>query len=370
MIKQFVLSSALAAIGCLSSSAVAAEPGNGPAASGAVYTMDNSAAGNHLLVFSRASNGELKPFETVVTGGLGTGSGLGSQGAILLSRDGHWLFVCDGGSDEISVFAVSEQGVNWVSKVGAQGHKPISLTQHGNLVYVLDAGGNDVAKNTLTGFVFAAGQLIPLPGSTRGLSSPGTDVGPAQVSFTSDGQVLVVTEKSTSLIDTFAVGDDGLIQGSVQSFASNGPTPFGFATGRQNRLFVSNAADSSLSSYESSEDGNLQGISSDVQNGQLAACWVALTGDERFAYTANAHNNTLSGYAVSADGSLRLLPGATTTPAGPLDLALSRDSRFLYSLDSAGGTIAIFRIEPNGALDPVTSGVSGIAAASSGLAAR
>src|SRR4051794_17334982 len=71
---------------------------------GAVYTMDNASSGNHVLTFQRRPDGSLSPSASYSTGGLGTGSGLGSQGAILLTGDGEWLFVCNAGSDEISVF--------------------------------------------------------------------------------------------------------------------------------------------------------------------------------------------------------------------------------------------------------------------------
>ena len=41
------------------------------------------------------------------------------------------------------------------------------------------------------------------------MSAANTD--PAQISFSQDGNVLVVTEKTTNVVDTFTVNDDGLI---------------------------------------------------------------------------------------------------------------------------------------------------------------
>ena len=84
----------------------------------------------------------------------------------------------------------------------------ISLTLHGDLPYALNAGGEAGGTDSLAGFVFAYGHLFPIPGATSALSR--TDTDPAEVSFTSDGETLVVTEKGTGLIDTFTVGDDGL----------------------------------------------------------------------------------------------------------------------------------------------------------------
>src|SRR5678809_1151178 len=62
------------------------------ASPGAVYTLTNASAGNAVAVFNRSPRGDLTPAGTVATGGLGTGAGLGSQGAVVLSANGRWLF--------------------------------------------------------------------------------------------------------------------------------------------------------------------------------------------------------------------------------------------------------------------------------------
>src|SRR5262245_9929398 len=67
---------------------------------GGVYAMDNSASGNDVWAFARQPDGSLTGPRLYPTGGLGTGSGLGNQGAVLLSHDGRWLFVCNAGSHE------------------------------------------------------------------------------------------------------------------------------------------------------------------------------------------------------------------------------------------------------------------------------
>ncbi len=324
---------------------------------GAVYTMDNAASANHVLVFQRAENGQITGVGSVTTGGTGTGAGLSSQGAVLLSHDGHWLFVCNAGSDEIS------------------GRLPLSLTQHHNLLYVLNAGGTVGDKDNMTGFLFAGGRLVPLPDSTRALS--GDNTGPAQVSFTQDGTALVVTERLTSLIDTFTLGDDGLAT-THQMFQSQGSTPFGFAVGRNDRIFVSEASGvpngSSASSYRISEAGDLAVISATVPTEQQAACWLTLARDEHFAYTANAGSGSISGFSVAPDGSLHLLaPNGVTAVTGvgshPVDLAASRDGRFLFALANGNGTLASFHVTSRGSLQSLGF-ASGIPASAAGLAAR
>jgi 6-phosphogluconolactonase len=342
---------------------------------GAVYTMDNASGANHVLVFDCEENGRLTPAGSVATGGAGTGAGLSSQGSVLLSHDGRWLFTCNAASDEISVFASDEGNLQLVDKVNSAGHSPVSLALHHNLLYVLNAGGLVGSKDNVTAFLLVDGKLVALPDSTRALS--GDNTGPAQVSFTQDGDALVVTERQTSLIDTFALGDDGLAT-SHKTFVSAGTTPFGFAVGRNDRIFVSEASGvpngSSASSYSISDAGDLEVISAVVPTEQKAACWLTLTPNGHFAYTANAGSGSLSGFKVGLDGTLHLLdPNGITAVIGtgshPIDMATSRNGRFLFSLANGNGTLGAFRITSNGSLDPLGS-TGGLPTSAAGLAAR
>jgi len=338
---------------------------------GALYTMDNAATGNHVLVFQRAVNGGLTSAGAFATGGSGTGAGLSDQGAMLLSRDNRWLFVCNAGSSEISVLEVSREGLTLTDKVASGGQSPVSLALRHNLLYVVNAGGGAGDTDNITAFIFGNGKLVALPDSTRALSSSNT--GPAQVSFIRDGETLVVTERLTSLIDTFAVGDDGLAS-DRKIFQSAGTTPFGFDFGRDNRLFVSEAGTGSASSYSLSKDGDLTVISGVVSTKQTAPCWLITSHDGRFVYTANAGSGSLSGYKVGHDGSLELLDAdgrtaVTGDKSHPVDLAQSRDGRFLYCLANGNGTLNAFQLNPNGSLQPLMV-VSGIPTSAAGLAGR
>src|SRR5437764_9668678 len=219
----------------------------------AVYTLTNQVAGNAVAVFNRAADGTLSAAGTIATGGTGTGGSLGSQGAVALSDDGRRLFAVNAGSNDVSVFDVGPTGLSLASQTASGGTLPISLTAHGSLLYVLNAGG----AGNISGFsVGAIGGLTPIAGSTQPLS--GTNVGPAQVSFSPDGRRLVVTEKNTNLLDVYAVDANGAASGRA-SVASAGGTPFGFAFGHRNDVFVSEAT-GSASSYVL-DAGNLSLVS-------------------------------------------------------------------------------------------------------------
>src|SRR5437667_6241187 len=337
---------------------------------GAVFTMDNATTANHVLAYNRSADGALTPAGVFDTGGRGTGAGLGNQSALVLSRDGQWLFACNAGSDEISVLGVRPNGLLLAQKISSEGKRPISLALNGNLLYVLNAGGQAADKDHVTGFMFFNGQLFHLPGSTRPLSADNT--GPAQVSFSSDGRVLVVTEKNTRVIDTFTVDTRGLID-QHQQFQSIGTTPFGFA-GHADNLFVSEASLATVSSYDLHDDGNLEVVSPSVPTTQAATCWVVVTRDGRFAYASNTGTGVISGYSVAPDASITLLnptgvSGNIGTGSKPIDMALTANSRFLYVLNSGNNTLSVFRVNQDGSLDSLT-GVSGIPSGANGLAAR
>jgi 6-phosphogluconolactonase (cycloisomerase 2 family) len=303
------------------------------------------------------------------SGGAGTGSGLGSEGAII--RGERYIFAVNGGSGDISVLAVDGGGLHVVSNISSGGTQPISLTVHGDLLFVLNAGG----AGNISGFKGAmSGVLSPLPGSTKPLSGLATQ--PAEVAFNPDGEVLVVTEKASNKIDTYKVRGNGEIDGpNVQNSA--GDTPYGFAFSERGQLVVSEVEDktpggSTLSSYRLVHDGALKIISGKVPDGQTAACWVVITGDGKFAYTTNAATNDVSGYRLGSNGALTLFGdgGITATCDGaPIDMVLSHESDFLYVLNSGGRSISSFRVNgANGSLKFLGK-TGGLPASVSGLAA-
>jgi 6-phosphogluconolactonase len=347
--------------GALGAAPALAAPGG---SAGAVYTQTNATAGNQVLVFNRAGDGGLTPGGAFATGGTGSGSGLGSQGSVTLSRDGRWLFVVNAGSNDISAFRVGPNSLSLVSRAPAGGTMPISVTNFRDLVYVLNAGGS----GNISGLrVSNDGHLTPLPGSTRPLS--GIAAGPAEVEFSPHGDVLVVTEKNTQIIDTYVVEDNGRA-GPRMGHMSNGSTPFGFDFSPRGDLLVTEAPLSAVSSYAVSGEGRLRSISASVTDGQVAACWLVVTNDSRLAFAANAHNNTISSFRIAADGSLSLAQSlAAATDAGPLDLGLTRASKYLYQLASAGATITGFRVHSDGSLTKVGSSVA-VPATAVGLAVR
>jgi predicted MPP superfamily phosphohydrolase len=267
---------------------------------------------------------------------------------------------------------------DFADETAATGRFFLQLSGHSHGLHVLNAGGSVGEEDNISGFIVERdGMLSPLVGSTQPLSQP--DTGPAQIEFTPDGNVLVVTEKATNRIDTYVVGNNGLA-GAPIVFDSEGNTPFGFAFGKRNRLFVSEAAGgaagaSSVSSYMVFPDGDLEVISAAVPTTETAACWLVVTKNGRYAYTTNTGSGSVSGYGINKDGSIFLLdPDGQTgiTGPGPIDMALSNNSRFLYTLNSGNGTISGFQVKSSGQLIPLSIPIqaTGLPVGVNGLAAR
>ncbi len=342
-------------------------------APGRVYTMTNDPSANQVVVYDRAGDGSLTWVANVATGGLGMSGLTGTdQGGLVLSRDDQWLFTINAGSNDLSVFRITASGLTLTDREASGGIMPVSATVFQNIVYVLNQGSSETAGNIAGSNLAENGKLSPIAGSVQPLSGTGVTV--AQISFNPTGTALAVTEKSTSLIDVYTVNSQGVASSPITN-TSSGSTPFGFAFDRKGALIVSEAAGgpagtSAVSSYTINPDGTLATVSASVPDTGLAACWLVVTGNNRFAYTDNAHGGTVSSYTVGPDGSLTLLQAsAATTAAGNLDMAFTRNSQLLYIFVHGSNSIEGFTVNRDGSLTLVTT-LTGIAATADGLAAN
>ncbi len=333
----------------------------------AVYAQTNDAEANEIVAFRRESDGRLTPLGRYATAGSGTGKAhLPSQGSVVLSGDGGFLLVTNGGSDDVAVFRVGADGLELVATTPT-GAGPVSVAEHEGLVYVLNNGGD----GEIAGFRLSMnGSLSPIADSVRPLSRAGADG--AQIAFTPDGRALVVTERATDGISVYALADDGVADGP-EPHRSAGATPYGFDFTPDGVLVVTEAfgaqaGKAAASSYSS----GLEPISASVGSGQSEVCWAAVTKDGRFVYVTNFGDGTISSYRIGGDGAIELLdPVAGTTVEGEKgvrDEALSGDGRFLYALDADARKVFGFEVQLDGSLAALGA-TDGLPATVAGLAA-
>src|SRR6266699_650756 len=136
---------------------------------GHVYVNDNTAGTNTIGAFDRHADGTLTP----------------GAGSLKLVQDG----------------VVSSGGV-----------LPVSVTIHGDLVYVANSGNGG---SNYTGFRLApTGRLAPVAGSAVALPDGSQ---PGDVLFNGDGTKLAGTRVGTSQIDSFTVGSGGRLTAAAGS---------------------------------------------------------------------------------------------------------------------------------------------------------
>ena len=384
----------LIAVCSLNAYAVVRDADGGKPATNRVYVLSNLGEGNSVLVYDRADDGGLTFLEEVSTGGFGSGPGelppplppfpgpipLDSQDALIKTQNGRFLIAVNAGSNDLSVMAITSSGLRLVDRVPSNGFFPVSVSENKGLVYVANAGQTPDqfpgASPSIAGFrLDGDGKLHSIPGSRR-IVGPG-DASAADLVFSPDGKVLVMTELNGDMVDVFRMGADGRTIDETR-MPANSRTPFGAQFARGNILVVVETNDTSrrlaidkqtsASSYRVTNDGKLVPISKAVPSGETAACWVRFTPDGQFAFAINAGSGSISTYRLSPEGDLSLVNAVTVDTGGPfslpIDADITEDGKYLYvaaALDGLNGvprlplpinvgTIQAYRIGSDGSL--------------------
>ena len=335
------------ALGLLAALALSRPPARPTQAapSGTVYVLSNSPAGNAVLAYSRAADGSLSGPVSYPTGGTGTGGGLGSQGSVIL--DGDDLYAVNAGSNSISRFSVRKGGLELEATVPSGGTMPISLTVHDHLLYVLN-GGAPTQHHRLR---HRARRPDADPGLDPG-DGPGA-TGPAQISFSRDGHVLVVTEKSTSSIETFYVDNDVPDAAAVFAVDRRHAVRLRLRQARQPARLERDRLRLLVLAQPRGPRERDQRRRADVPGRAVLARHEQ---GRPLRVHGERGAGTISGFTVGNDGSLTLLtPGGATASLGatlaPARRGDHEGRRYLYNLTDGLHRITGFSIGKDGSLD-------------------
>ncbi len=350
---------------------------------GAVFVATNDASANSVIMYARATNGELRALGRFPTGGRGQGGindPLESQNSVVLTADHRFLLVVNAGTSDLSVFRVRPERLQLVSVTASGGGNPISLGIHNDRVYVLNAGST---VHTAGFRLEPSGRLQPLPNSQKTLSD--LDVGPSTAVISPDGGKLVISERDNRTVDVFTIAADGSLTNPVFNRV-NGVWPFGMTFTPSGQLLVTFANAPSLdrsytSSFTVNSDNTLTVISDQANSFGGRSCWVVTNGE--YAWVSNTTTSTIGYYGLAKSGELTSLGVAATVPAAnpvifppipatsfPIDMALSADGKYLYDFFSVNGQLAGFFVGSDGSLTPIGSvfpeapqtGANGVAA--------
>jgi 6-phosphogluconolactonase len=337
--------------------------------------MSNDSTGNQVVVYNRATNGNLTLKGSYDTGGNGQTFppniqlvSLPSQDSLIFDEESQRFFAVNTGSGSIAMLQLEEDGSLTLLDTESTGHVyPISLAYHEGVLYVANIFANGfMLPGNITGFRVNGDALEAIPNSTQNLSATSlAAAGVGDIAFVNDGTALIVTEIGNSTIGTFPVANG--VAGPGTFAPSDGALPFGFTFTGQGFIAMSNAGSpapgdllGTITTYQVEADGSLT-TTGTVATMQGAACWAASTG--RFVYVTNTTSGNLTGAAVADDGALTLLDAdgitATTQPF-PVDLAPSPDNGFLFVLNGGAlnpqvpidlpASISTYHIAPDGSL--------------------
>jgi 6-phosphogluconolactonase (cycloisomerase 2 family) len=381
--KALAAVSAIAASGIVSAAAEDGQRRDADAVlrgAGVVYSMDNAATGNSILVFARDHTGRLHPIRgaTARTGGAGANGNapvdpLGSQNSLVYSTALNMLFAVNAGDNTVTAFDTGHTGVRLqrTDRDASGGLIPVSVAVSERLLYVLNAGGSGAVT---TFEIDRRGRLEQTSVLDLGLANPTAPpfdptMTPGQVGVDALARRLIVTNKSGQALLVAALDDAGIPVGPVSSTPTPNPAPFAFAVTRFGHILVPEAS-GFVTALDPASGATLE-VGESVPTGQLATCWIAVHRNG-FAYVSNTASNTISLLRYTRTGDLELLAAvAAETGGAPIDLTLAGRGRFLYALNGMTGEIIGFAIDPasgelrrvetQGGL-PAAAGVQGIAA--------
>ena len=326
----------------------------------AVFVQTDSLTGNSVIAYHRSNSGALTWVGTYATGGLGGVArsapldSLASQGSLTLDRQRGLLFAVNAGSDTLTEFAVYGSQLERRQIIRTDGQFPVSVSVHGDLVAVLNAGGT----GSVTVFYLAGEHLSRVPGGHENLGLSNTNpplfiTAPAQVGFDRGGRHLIVTTKLNGSILVFGVRPNGSLTDAVSN-ASAGAVPFSFVIDSFGHLVVTEAGGSTTSTYRIRPNGTLETMTASVPDGGTALCWNANAAG--FVFGANAGAGTISSYRTDSAGGLVLTQAiAASTDAGPIDLAAADHGHLLYVQDAVAGEVQGFSVNSDGTLTLVTT---------------
>lgn len=350
---------AVAAGAALTAAALVAAPAAGAADAqhgrgSVVFAQSDNTDANTVVAYERAADGTLTRKGVHPTGGKGgmlagtVADHLASQGSLAYDRHSRLLYAVNAGSDTVTVFTVRGTRLQRVQEISSGGSFPVSVTFHGDRVYV----ANTLGGGSVQGYARVGERLVKVPGWHRDLGLDKGTSAVGQISFTPDGSQLVVTTKASGQsIDVFPVDRLGGPSAHPVVTPTPGAVPFGFAFDSAGRIRVTEAGTDSVGTFVVGRDGRLTPKGT-VPTGQTATCWAVTAGDH--LYVSNAGSGTLSGYRTGRGGGLTAL-GDTATHPGTVDAAASSDGRYLYVQTGVRGTVDAFRVGPKGSLTAIGS---------------
>jgi 6-phosphogluconolactonase len=301
-------------------------------AAGAFAYVANTPAANatttagSLSAYAVNSNGSLQ------SAGSNPATGILPVG-LAMDPGGHFLFVANQGSNNISVFSIGSSasltavaGSPFASGVPPTPLSPATATPtsvavdgSGKFVYVANQG-----QNTLSGFNLdtSTGALTAVPGSPFAAGTAPTGV--TAVTTASNGAVVYVANEGSNNVSAFTINTDGSLTEITGSPFAAGLAPVSLAVDpSKNFLYVADLNSNEVSGYRINVgSGALTATNPATVSTGARPVALAFHPQGHFLYVANISSDSISGFQLTPQtGALVALPSATT-PSNPAGIAV------------------------------------------------
>jgi len=297
--------------------------------------------------------------------------------AMTVSSNGFFAYVASSRANQVTAFRISTEGALLLTPGTAGTPNPVSvgttpgavvLSSDTKYLYVANGGSDNVTALSIG----AAGVLTPVQasgGQTNPIPAGGAD--PVALSISPNGKFLYVANSGSNDVTVFSIGATGLltrISGSGSNpnpISTGGRGPKGLAvTPSGSFLYVANGNSNDVTAFQIDVNGLLTLVpaagtrTNPISVGGTSPNALMVLRNGRFLYTANG-GGTVTGFSIEGDGSLSLVPsaGATRNPApagtSPISLTSSANGLFLY-VANRGGRVSTYTVtEDSGTLTPL-----------------
>jgi 6-phosphogluconolactonase (cycloisomerase 2 family) len=342
-----------------------------------VYTNDDIVGTNTVSGFSVAPSGTLTliPGSPFVTGGEGTGGGLYSAPRIAASPMGGFLYVANGGTNNVSVFSIDSTSGKLTSIPGSpfatgslgSGTLALAVTPDNKFLYAGDSNADEITVFSIGrdgALSVVAGSPYLIPGVLADYASiDGMSVSP-------DGNLLAVTLPSEGLLDEIAIFTIG-VDGSLTVAPGSPLFPAGGAAGAEfscsaSTLFLYDAINDATQVEVDNVTPNgvlspVSGSPFNFQNQGLNSNMGILSPGGLTLYESNQYSGQITGLSINSNGGLAPIVGSPfATGLGscphaetcPMSMAINQPGTLLL-LASYSPEVAVLNIADDGTLTPV-----------------
>ncbi len=217
-------------------------------------------------------------------------------------------------------------------------------------VFPIEAGGGlGAAVDTLSFAGGAQTHAVRVDASSKYAFIPNKGLDAvAQCTYDADGGDLELNPAGPALIDADGTGPRHL------AFHPNGKW-----------LYVINELSSTLSAYSLRGDGTLAPITSVSTlaagfSGNNTGAHVLVHPSGRTLYASNRGEDTIAVYAIGGNGAPQRVASTPARGKTPRDFALDDTGQWLIVANQDSGSLAVFRVAPDGSLEAVGDPITGL----------